>query len=357
MHAGVEVVVLRTPRSPRRAWCCRTRSAPTSATSPRRPGEAERGRARRRARGRRQPRPCASSRCSAVRERARPAALRRWSATPSARVADRSPLQRDAEPARSRGPRRRHRRAPPAARRPTPMIGPQVAAARDARPVEHRRPRRAHPHPPARHRVHRGRRLRAVRRRLLRPWPPAHPGAQSFGVDAQRCWTLRRALRRRAESRPSRSSRPSWPPAWRRRARHRGGPRWSLLAASVIALVLVWAVARLLHRAAAGARQPRAEHRLRRPDATRSPAPRPRTLPRSPSPPGGASPQVVVRDRDGHVLWAGQLGRARRQQVVGLGPFDVTATDGSAVKVSRPRASPAATVGADGRGRQQARSG
>lgn len=48
----------------------------------------------------------------------------------------------------------------------------------------------------------------------------------------------------------------------------------------------------------------------------------------------GASPQVVVRDRDGRILWAGKLADAQRQQVVGLAPFDVTASNGSAVKVS-----------------------
>ena len=52
-----------------------------------------------------------------------------------------------------------------------------------------RRPaRRAHPDPPARHRVDRGRRLRAVRRRLLRPRPPAHPGPGARASTWRRCW-------------------------------------------------------------------------------------------------------------------------------------------------------------------------
>jgi len=48
----------------------------------------------------------------------------------------------------------------------------------------------------------------------------------------------------------------------------------------------------------------------------------------------GASPQVVVRDRDGRILWAGKLADGQHQQVIGLAPFDVTASNGSAVKVS-----------------------
>ena len=48
----------------------------------------------------------------------------------------------------------------------------------------------------------------------------------------------------------------------------------------------------------------------------------------------GASPQVVVRDRDGRILWAGKLAEDQRQQVIGLAPFEVTASNGGAVKVS-----------------------
>ncbi len=48
----------------------------------------------------------------------------------------------------------------------------------------------------------------------------------------------------------------------------------------------------------------------------------------------GASPQVVVRDRDGRILWAGKLAEDQRQQVIGLAPFEVTSSNGGAVKVS-----------------------
>jgi hypothetical protein len=47
----------------------------------------------------------------------------------------------------------------------------------------------------------------------------------------------------------------------------------------------------------------------------------------------GESPQVVVRDRDGRILWAGKLASDKRQQVIGLAPFEVTASNGAAVEV------------------------
>jgi cytoskeleton protein RodZ len=47
-----------------------------------------------------------------------------------------------------------------------------------------------------------------------------------------------------------------------------------------------------------------------------------------------AGPQVVVRDRDGRILWAGKLAEGQQQQTIGLAPFDVTASNGAAVKVS-----------------------
>ena len=44
-----------------------------------------------------------------------------------------------------------------------------------------------------------------------------------------------------------------------------------------------------------------------------------------------------MRDRDGRILWAGKLAQGQRQQVIGLAPFDVTASNGTAVHVSLPR--------------------
>ena len=91
-----------------------------------------------------------------------------------------------------------------------------------------------------------------------------------------------------------------------------------------------------LQRHPAGAGQPRTRRgRLRRPGRA---AARPRspklTLATLEVTAVGASPQVVVRDRDGRILWAGKLAEDQHQQVIGLAPFDVTASNGEAVKVA-----------------------
>ncbi len=113
------------------------------------------------------------------------------------------------------------------------------------------------------------------------------------------------------------------------------GPRWSLLAACVLALAGVWGVARVFNDT---------------PQELVSPAPgvvdsaglagngkaeEPKlTLATLEVTAVGSSPQVAVRDRDGRILWAGQLAEGQRQQVLGLAPFDVTASNGSGVKVA-----------------------
>jgi hypothetical protein len=113
------------------------------------------------------------------------------------------------------------------------------------------------------------------------------------------------------------------------------GPRWSLLAAAVVALALVWGAAQIFSDA---------------PQEVVSPAPnvvdsaglagtQPSQAPQVTLAPlavtaDGADSQVVVRDRDGKILWAGRLTKGQRQQVIGLAPFDVTASNGGAVKVS-----------------------
>ncbi len=116
----------------------------------------------------------------------------------------------------------------------------------------------------------------------------------------------------------------------------RTGPGWSLLVACVLALATVWGVARFFSDT---------------PQELVSPAPgvvdsaglagsaetdgRPKmTLAPLEVSATGASPQVVVRDRDGRILWAGKLAEGQRQQVIGLAPFDVTASNGGAVKVA-----------------------
>ena len=117
------------------------------------------------------------------------------------------------------------------------------------------------------------------------------------------------------------------------RAAHTG-PRWSLLAACVLALAGVWGVARVFNDTPQELVSPAPNvvdtAGLANGGTPKAPTMTLATLEVTAS---GASPQVVVRDRDGRILWAGKLADAQRQQVVGLAPFDVTASNGSAVKV------------------------
>ena len=113
------------------------------------------------------------------------------------------------------------------------------------------------------------------------------------------------------------------------------GPRWSLLAACVLALATVWGVARVFNDTPQELVSPA-------PDVVDSAGLAKRRRDRGAEvDPGaargaavGASPQVVVRDRDGRILWAGKLAEGQQQQVIGLAPFDVTASNGGAVKVA-----------------------
>ncbi len=115
----------------------------------------------------------------------------------------------------------------------------------------------------------------------------------------------------------------------------RTGPRWSLLVACVLALVSVWGVARVFNDTPQELVSPAPNvvdsAGLAKADAAQTPKLTLATLEVSAV---GASPQVVVRDRDGRILWANELGEGQRQQVIGLAPFDVTASNGEAVKVS-----------------------
>jgi cytoskeleton protein RodZ len=119
----------------------------------------------------------------------------------------------------------------------------------------------------------------------------------------------------------------------------RTGPRWSLLAACVLALAAVWGVAHFFNDppqelvspapgvvdSAGLASGAETGNEGGTPKVTLAPLEVSAT---------GASPQVVVRDRDGRILWAGKLAEGQHQQVIGLAPFDVTASNGHAVKVS-----------------------
>ena len=113
------------------------------------------------------------------------------------------------------------------------------------------------------------------------------------------------------------------------------GPRWSLLAACVVALALVWGGARIFSDTPQELVSPAPEV-VDTAGLAAGSTPRP---PKSTLAPlrvaaSVTTPQVVVRDRDGRILWAGELLKGQRQQVIGMAPFEVTASNGAAVKVS-----------------------
>ena len=113
------------------------------------------------------------------------------------------------------------------------------------------------------------------------------------------------------------------------------GPRWSLLAACVLALASVWGVARVFNDTPQELVSPAPNvvdsAGLAKADPVKAPKMTLATLEVTAE---DDSPQVVIRDRDGKILWAGKLAAGQRQQVIGLAPFDVTASIGKAVKVS-----------------------
>ncbi len=113
------------------------------------------------------------------------------------------------------------------------------------------------------------------------------------------------------------------------------GPRWSLLAACVVALALVWGAARIFSDTPQELVSPAPEvvdtAGLAAGDAPKAPK---STLAPLRITAAETTPQVVVRDRDGRILWAGELRKGQDQQVIGMAPFEVTASNGKAVKVS-----------------------
>ncbi|SDR69567.1 protein RodZ, contains Xre-like HTH and DUF4115 domains [Nocardioides scoriae] len=131
------------------------------------------------------------------------------------------------------------------------------------------------------------------------------------------------------------------------------GPRWSLLAACVLALVAIWGVARIFNDTPQELVSPAPgvvdSAGLAGTEPSKAPA---STLAALQVSAAGASPQVVVRDKAGRILWAGELADGQSQQVIGTAPFDVTASNGQAVKVSylgKARGTVGASAAADNR--------
>ena len=112
-----------------------------------------------------------------------------------------------------------------------------------------------------------------------------------------------------------------------------GGTRWGLVAAAVMALLMVWGVARYFTEPANDIAAPvvsdsaglAANHKPITSPLTHTRALAVRAL-------GGPS-HVVVRDRTGKVLWSGEMHRGQIQQVAGIAPFTVRASHGSVVRV------------------------
>jgi hypothetical protein len=114
-----------------------------------------------------------------------------------------------------------------------------------------------------------------------------------------------------------------------------GGPRWTLIGAAVLVLLMAWGVARFF------TEQP-AEITALTPDsgasaglaANREPITSPLTTTSTLTvlSLGGPS-KVTVRDRTGDVLWSGTLHRGQRHDVAGVKPFRVRTDNGAATRV------------------------
>jgi cytoskeletal protein RodZ len=114
-----------------------------------------------------------------------------------------------------------------------------------------------------------------------------------------------------------------------------GGPRWSMLAAAVLALLMVWGVARFFTEPAPQIAAP-SPHVADSAGlaANRQPitSPLTRTSTLTVLSLGGPS-TVTVRDRHGDVVWAGRLHRGARHEVAGVKPFTVLTDNGAATRV------------------------
>lgn len=109
-----------------------------------------------------------------------------------------------------------------------------------------------------------------------------------------------------------------------------GGPRWGLIAAAVLALLMVWGVARYFSAEPAQVAAPITSNSAGLAANTHpitSPLTRIRTLDVRAV---GAPAKVVVRDRFGKLLWSGRLPAGGSHVVAGVGPFKVRTTNAAA---------------------------
>ncbi|HEX7739010.1 MAG TPA: helix-turn-helix domain-containing protein, partial [Marmoricola sp.] len=125
-----------------------------------------------------------------------------------------------------------------------------------------------------------------------------------------------------------------------------GGPRWGLIAAAVMALLMVWGVARYFTEPANETAGPVVSDSAGLAANTKpitSPLTRTRTVTVVAV---GPASQVEIRDRKDKVLWSGVMHEGDHRRLAGLAPFTVTSTHGSAVQVSLGK-DVLGTVGAD----------
>jgi hypothetical protein len=112
-----------------------------------------------------------------------------------------------------------------------------------------------------------------------------------------------------------------------------GGPRWSLIAAAVLALMMVWGVARFLTDAPAPLGDPVVSDSAGL-AANHQPITSPLTSTRPVAVKAiGAPTRVVVRDRTGNVLWSGVLHRGETRAMAGVAPFTVKGSNAAATRV------------------------
>jgi hypothetical protein len=113
-----------------------------------------------------------------------------------------------------------------------------------------------------------------------------------------------------------------------------GGPRWSLLVAAVLCLMLVWGVARMFSDAPEQVAVPDQDTTAGL-AANHQPIVSPRMKLRTMTVAAAHAPAtVVVKDRTGRVLWSGRLAQGQTRKVVGLAPFEVRADNAGAVEVT-----------------------
>ena len=112
-----------------------------------------------------------------------------------------------------------------------------------------------------------------------------------------------------------------------------GGTRWGLIAAAVMALLMVWGVARYFTEPSSDIAAPVVSDSAGL-AANQKPITSPLTHTRALAVRAlGGRSHVVVRDRTGTVLWSGSMHRGQLQQLAGVAPFTVRATHGSVVRV------------------------